>query len=151
MVQPPRFDLTLIEAMPLGEVEEDRTDHFLPLDEIKRRLERCYRLSPSFRRTGGPARYYEVEGMRTRLGLITPLTNNFCDSCNRIRIAATGTVYGCLGHDQNVELREALRSGGAAAADALLDRLVAGKPKGHDFSIGAAQPAVARHMSVTGG
>ncbi|MGN6057428.1 MAG: GTP 3',8-cyclase MoaA [Sphingomicrobium sp.] len=144
-------DLTLIETMPLGEVEEDRTEHYLPLSEVHARLGREFRLIPSLARTGGPARYHEVEGLGVRLGLITPLTHNFCDGCNRIRVAATGTVYGCLGHDQKVELRELLRGGGAAAVDEALDRLLAGKPRGHQFRIEAAQPAVARHMSVTGG
>ena len=143
-------DLTLIETMPLGEVEEDRTSHYLPLDVVKRRLEEGFTLVPSTRRTGGPSRYYDVQELRSRIGFITPLTNNFCEGCNRIRIAATGTVYGCLGHDQKVELRDALRSGGAQAVDELLDRLLAGKPRRHDFRIGGA-PAVARHMSVTGG
>jgi len=144
------LDLTLIETMPLGEVEEDRTAHYLPLDLVKRRLEERFTLVPSTRRTGGPARYFEVLELRSRLGLITPLTNNFCDGCNRIRIAATGTVYGCLGHDQKVELRDALRFGGTDAVHELLDRLLAGKPRRHEFRIGGA-PAVARHMSVTGG
>ena len=144
-------DLTLIETMPLGEVEEDRTDHYLPLSEVRERLEREFRLIPSLARTGGPARYFEVEGLGNRLGLITPLTHNFCEGCNRIRVAATGTVFGCLGHDQKVELREILRGGGAAAVTEALDRLLAGKPRGHQFRIGAAEPAVARHMSVTGG
>jgi cyclic pyranopterin phosphate synthase len=142
--------LTLIETMPLGEVEEDRTSHYLPLDAVKRRLEERFTLVPSARRTGGPARYFVVPELRSRIGLITPLTNNFCDGCNRIRIAATGTVYGCLGHDQKVELREALRSGEPGAVDLLLDRLLAGKPRRHEFDIAGA-PAVARHMSVTGG
>jgi cyclic pyranopterin phosphate synthase len=142
-------DLTLIETMPMGEVEEDRTLHYLPLDAVKRRLEQGFGLVPSLRRTGGPARYYEVGGIR--LGMITPLTGNFCTGCNRIRVAATGTVYGCLGHDQKVELRELLRTGGAAAVNEALDRLIAGKPKGHEFRIGAPAPAVERHMSVTGG
>lgn len=144
------IDLTLIETMPLGEVEEDRTAHYLPLDLVKRRLEEHFTLVPSTRRTGGPARYFDVVELRSRVGLITPLTNNFCDGCNRIRIAATGTVYGCLGHDQKIELRDALRSGGAQAVDKLIDRLLAGKPRRHDFQIGGA-PAVERHMSVTGG
>ena len=144
------MDLTLIETMPLGEVEEDRTDHYLPLDAVKRRLEERFTLVPSTKRTGGPARYFDVVELRSRLGLITPLTNNFCEGCNRIRIAATGTIYGCLGHDQKVELRDALRSGGREEVDRLLDRLLAGKPRRHDFHIGGA-PAVARHMSVTGG
>ena len=144
-------DLTLIETMPLGEIEEDRTEHYLPLSEVRERLEREFRLIPSLARTGGPARYYEVEGLGTRLGLITPLTHNFCEGCNRIRVAATGTAFGCLGHDQKVELRDLLRSGGVHAVNEALDRLLAGKPKGHEFRIEAARPAVARHMSVTGG
>jgi cyclic pyranopterin phosphate synthase len=144
-------DLTLIETMPLGDVEEDRTEHYLPLSEVRERLEREFRLIPSLARTGGPARYYEVENLGIRLGFITPLTHNFCDGCNRIRVAATGTVFGCLGHDQRVELRELLRSGGADAVMRALDELLAGKPKGHQFRIGAKRPAVERHMSVTGG
>jgi cyclic pyranopterin phosphate synthase len=145
------FDLTLIETMPLGEVEEDRTEHYRPLSEVRAQLEREFALIPSLARTGGPARYFEVDGLGIRLGMITPLTHNFCDGCNRIRVAATGTVFGCLGHDQKVELREIMRSGGAEAVDSALDRLLAGKPKGHQFKIEAARPAVARHMSVTGG
>jgi cyclic pyranopterin phosphate synthase len=145
------FDLTLIETMPLGEVEEDRTEYYLPLSEVRARLSQEFQLMPSVTRTGGPARYFEVEGTGVRLGLITPLTNNFCDGCNRIRIAATGTVYGCLGHDQRVELRELLRRGGEEGVAKALDRLLAGKPKGHQFQIQAARPAVRRHMSVTGG
>jgi cyclic pyranopterin phosphate synthase len=145
------LDLTLIETMPLGEVEEDRTCHYLALDQVRRELERRFTLTPSFGRTGGPARYYEVSGLSARLGMITPLSENFCAGCNRIRVAATGTVYGCLGHDQKVELRDALRSGGRLEIDALLDKLLAGKPKAHDFRIAAERPSVARHMSVTGG
>ena len=145
------FDMTLIETMPLGEVEEDRTAHYLPLSEVRERLERQFRLIPSLARTGGPARYYELEDWGVRLGFITPLTHNFCDGCNRIRVAATGTAYGCLGHDQKVELRDLLREGGVDAVNGALDRLLAGKPKGHEFRIEAPQPAVARHMSVTGG
>jgi cyclic pyranopterin phosphate synthase len=144
-------DLTLIETMPLGEVEEDRTEHYLPLSDVRAQLEREFDLIPSLARTGGPARYYEVDGLGMRLGTITPLTHNFCDGCNRIRVAATGTVFGCLGHDQKVELREILRGGGPGAVTLALDELLAGKPKGHQFRIEAAQPAVARHMSVTGG
>ena len=144
-------DLTLIETMPLGEVEEDRTAHYLPLSDVRAGLESEFRLIPSLARTGGPARYYEVDGLGTRLGFITPLTHNFCDGCNRIRVAATGTVFGCLGHDQNVELRDLLRGEGAEAVTEALDRLLAGKPKGHQFRIEAPRPAVARHMNVTGG
>jgi GTP 3',8-cyclase len=140
-------DLTLIETMPLGDTGEDRTAHYLPLDRVRRELARRFDLVPSLARTGGPARYWDVAGIR--LGLITPLTDNFCAGCNRIRVAATGTVYGCLGHDQKVELRDLLRAGGPAALDAALDTLLAGKPRRHQFAI--EQPAVARHMSVTGG
>jgi cyclic pyranopterin phosphate synthase len=145
------FDLTLIETMPLGDVEGDRTDRFLPLDVVKRQLEKTFTLVPSLHRTGGPARYYQVEGTGTRLGLISPLTRNFCSGCNRIRVTATGTVYGCLGRDQHVELRDALRTGGRARLDMLLDEVIAGKPLGHDFNLSRSAPAVARHMSVTGG
>jgi cyclic pyranopterin phosphate synthase len=145
------YDLTLIETMPLGEVEEDRTEHYLPLSEVRERLAGEFSLVPSIARTGGPARYFEVEGLGIRLGLIAPMTHNFCDGCNRIRVAATGTVFGCLGHDQKVELRDLLRAGGPGAVTGALDRLLAGKPKGHQFRIEAARPAVERHMSVTGG
>lgn len=144
-------NLTLIETMPLGEVEEDRTEHYLPLSEVRDRLEQEFRLIPSLARTGGPARYFEVEELGIRLGFITPLTHNFCDGCNRIRIAATGTVFGCLGHEQRVELRDVMRSGGPEAVTRALDELLAGKPKGHQFRIEAGRPAVSRHMSVTGG
>ena len=145
------FDLTLIETMPLGEVEADRTEHYLPLNAVREQLGREFRLIPSLARTGGPARYYEVDGLGLRVGFITPLTHNFCEGCNRIRVAATGTVFGCLGHDQKVELRDLLRSAGSAAVGAALDRLLAGKPERHQFRIEAPRPAVARHMSVTGG
>lgn len=146
------FGLTLIETMPLGEMEEDRTDHYLPLDRVKRKLEGFFQITPTLDRTGGPARYYEVGGLDTRLGLITPLTRNFCNGCNRIRVAATGTVFGCLGHEQKVELRATLRAGGVAAVADKLNELLAGKPRRHDFKIGPSSgPAVARHMSVTGG
>ena len=145
------FALTLIETMPLGTVEDDRTDRYLPLDGIRRQLQSKYTLIPTLHRTGGPARYFDVQETGGRIGFITPLSDNFCAGCNRIRITATGTVFGCLGHDQKVELRDALRAGGAAALDEALDRLVAGKPKRHSFDLGRGEPAVARHMSVTGG
>jgi cyclic pyranopterin phosphate synthase len=103
------FDLSLIETMPLGAVEEDRTNHYLPLDLVKRRLAREYVLIPSLHRTGGPARYYDVAETSRRIGFITPLTDNFCAGCNRIRISATGTIFGCLGRDQRIELRDAMR------------------------------------------
>jgi GTP 3',8-cyclase len=144
-----RHDLTLIETMPLGAVEAARSDHYLPLDAVRRRLEETYALTPALGRTGGPARYFNIGGLGLRLGLITPLTGNFCSGCNRVRVTATGTSYGCLGQDQKVELRDLMRAGGSI--DDALDTLMAGKPKGHDFRILAARPAVARHMSVTGG
>jgi cyclic pyranopterin phosphate synthase len=145
------FGLTLIETMPLGEIDEDRTDRYLPLDAVKRALEERFTLVPTLQRTGGPARYHDVVETGTRLGLITPLTNNFCAGCNRIRITATGTIYGCLGHDQKIELRDLFRTGGLPAVDAALDRVVADKPERHNFDIQRAEPAVERHMSVTGG
>jgi cyclic pyranopterin phosphate synthase len=142
-------DLTLIETMPLGAVEDDRSDHYLPLDAVKRRLEEHFTLIPSLQRSGGPARYYDVAELGLRLGLITPLTGNFCSGCNRVRVTATGSVYGCLGQDQKIELRDLLRAG--QPLDDALDALMQAKPKGHDFHIAAPEPAVARHMSVTGG
>lgn len=144
-------DLTLIETMPLGDIGEDRTDRYLSLDVVKSRLENHFTLAPSLHRTGGPARYYEVQETGTRLGLITPLSDNFCAGCNRIRITATGTIFGCLGHDQKVELRDLMRRGGAKAVHRALDRVMADKPRRHDFQIAGVGPAVDRHMSVTGG
>jgi cyclic pyranopterin phosphate synthase len=145
------FDLTLIETMPLGAVGEERAAHFLPLDVVKRTLEERFALVPSLARTGGPARYFDVAELEVKLGLITPISDNFCAGCNRIRITATGTVYGCLGHDQKVELRDLLRAGDTAGAGTALDALIAAKPERHRFDIAAATPAVERHMSVTGG
>lgn len=145
------FDLCLIETMPLGAINELRADRYLPLNEVKERLERDFTLVPSLHRTGGPARYFDVVETGRRVAFITPLSNNFCGGCNRIRVTATGTIYGCLGHDQKVELRHILRSEGVGAVDEALDRLLAGKPERHHFAIARAEPAVARHMSVTGG
>ena len=145
------FDLTLIETMPLGEVEDDRSAHYLSLEPVKRFLEQRYALVPSLWRTGGPARYFDVAELGLRLGFITPISQNFCSGCNRIRVTATGTVYGCLGHEQKMELRDLLRSGDIEGAAAALDVLIAAKPERHLFDIAAAQPAVNRHMSVTGG
>jgi GTP 3',8-cyclase len=142
-------DLTLIETMPMGDVEGDRSAHYLPLEPVRRALAERFDLIPSLTRTGGPARYWDVAGIGIRLGLITPLSDSFCTGCNRIRVSATGTVFGCLGQDQSIELRDLLRTQGQEAVGAALDRLVAAKPRGHDFAI--ARPAVARHMSVTGG
>ena len=145
--------ITLIEVMPLGEVEGDRFDHYLPLDHVRTRLERLWTLTPSAHRSGGPARYYDIAETGGRLGLITPLTSNFCDGCNRVRVSATGQLFMCLGGEGQVDLRGALRSGETGALDAALDRAMVLKPERHAFRIDAAgqAPALARHMSVTGG
>ena len=146
------YDLTLIETMPLGAVDEDRTDRFLPLPGVLERLRAAFPLARDDHRTGGPARYWRVEGTGTRLGLISPLTANFCDGCNRVRLTTDGKLFSCLGHDDHVDLKAALRGGGVTALDAAIDEALRTKPARHDFRIGrGAAPAVARHMSVTGG
>ena len=148
------MDFTLIETMPMGEVDADRTDQYLPLSLVRARLAQRFTLEESDYRTGGPARYVRVAETGGRLGFITPLTHNFCESCNRVRLTCTGTLYMCLGQDDAADLRAPLR---ASADDALLlaaiDEAIARKPKGHDFVIDRRRkaPAVARHMSVTGG
>jgi cyclic pyranopterin phosphate synthase len=147
-------DITLIEVMPLGEVEEDRFDHYLPLSTVRERLDRRWTLTPSDHSTGGPARYFDVAETGGRLGLITPLTNNFCDGCNRIRVTATGQLYACLGGNERVDLRGALRSAEPEAALAgALDLAMKIKPARHHFVIDrpGGAPALARHMSMTGG
>jgi cyclic pyranopterin phosphate synthase len=145
-------DLTLIETMPMGAIDEDRTDRFLPLTLVKERLDARFTLAPDAAQTGGPARYWRVDGSATRLGLISPLTQNFCDGCNRVRLTTEGRLYTCLGHDDHRDLRAALRDGGVAALDAAIEDALTTKPRRHDFRIGRDEgPAVARHMSVTGG
>jgi cyclic pyranopterin phosphate synthase len=148
------FDITLIEVMPLGEVEEDRFDHYLPLVAVREALDRRWTLTESPHRTGGPARYVDIAETGGRLGFITPLTNNFCDGCNRIRVTATGQMYPCLGGNEQVDLRAALRSDDpdAALTDAL-DVAMKIKPARHHFVIDRAgsAPSLARHMSMTGG
>ena len=146
-------EMTLIEVMPLGEVEGQRVDHYLPLTVVRDALEQRWTLTPSEHRSGGPARYVDVAETGGRLGFITPLTNNFCASCNRIRVTATGELYACLGGAEKVDLRAALRSGAPDASLALaLDEAMRIKPERHHFRIeqgsGPAQP---RHMSLTGG
>ena len=143
------FDLTLIETMPLGEIGEDRTDHYLPLTQVAADLRQHHALTPIAHRTGGPSRYHAVEGLGVRLGLITPLTNNFCADCNRMRMTCEGKIFMCLGHEDHVDLKTAFREGGLAAVEPLIDRALRLKPAKHDFRIGEA--AVSRHMSVTGG
>ena len=148
------FDLTLIEVMPLGEVEEDRIDHYLPLDGVRADLERRFTLEPIGHRTGGPARYVRVAETGGRLGLITPLTGNFCEGCNRVRVTATGQLYPCLGGAEVVDLRAAVRGEDPDAALAAgLDQAMRIKPERHHFAIDSrgGAPALARHMSMTGG
>lgn len=147
-----RLDLSLIETMPLGAIDEDRVDRFVPLTRVFERLAGEFDLRRDSHRTGGPARYWRVGGGGTRLGLISPLTANFCDGCNRVRLTTDGKLYACLGHDDQVDLKAALRGGGLAGLDAAIDHALLIKPRRHDFRIGAGEaPAVGRHMSVTGG
>lgn len=143
------FDLSLIETMPLGRIDDDRNDSFFPLTEARARIEADHVLIPSMKRTGGPARYWQVPDLGVTLGLISPLTRNFCDSCNRVRVSASGQLYMCLGHDDHVDLRAALRSGDAAYVDHAIDRALHLKPARHDFDL--ATVATVRHMNATGG
>lgn len=146
------MDLTLIETMPLGAIGEDRADRFLPLTQVFDDLSRRFTLNRDAHHSGGPARYWQVAETGGRLGLISPLTGNFCDSCNRVRLTTEGKLFTCLGHDDQVDLKAAIRSGGLAAVDAAIDTALAAKPARHDFDVGrGAAPAVGRHMSVTGG
>jgi cyclic pyranopterin phosphate synthase len=148
-------DLTLIETMPLGEIGEDRVDQYLPLSRVRHDLAQRYTLTDLPHRTGGPARYVHVEELGLQLGFITPLTHNFCESCNRVRLTATGQLFMCLGQEDQADLKTVIRRTGTddAAIDAALDEAISRKPKGHDFVIDrrGARPAVARHMSLTGG
>jgi len=139
--------------MPLGEVGIDRVDSYLPLKELRERLAAKYTLAPTDHRTGGPARYDWVRETNGLLGFITPMSHNFCESCNRVRLTATGQLYMCLGQDDMVDLRAPLREHGPSALDAALDRAMQLKPKGHDFVLDRdhTAPALSRHMSVTGG
>ncbi len=148
------FDLCLIETMPMGDIEGDRTDQYLPLSIIRARLRQTWTLQETEYRTGGPARYYDVRETGRRIGFITPMTHNFCESCNRVRLTCTGTLYMCLGQEDSADFRPLLRAG--VSDDQLEDAIqavIARKPKGHDFIIDRRhdKPAVGRHMSVTGG
>jgi cyclic pyranopterin phosphate synthase len=148
------FDLCLIETMPMGEIGEDRTEQYLPLSLVRSRLRRRWTLDETDYRTGGPARYFTVRETGRHLGFITPMTHNFCESCNRVRITCTGTLFMCLGQDDQADLRAVLRAGADdAGLDAAIREAIARKPKGHDFIIDRRhdRPAVARHMSTTGG
>ena len=146
-------ELTLIEVMPLGEIESERVDHYLPLTAVRERLEQRWTLTESGHRSGGPARYVDIAETGGRLGFITPLTNNFCAGCNRIRVTATGEHYACLGGAETVDLRAALRSDSPDAnLAAALDEAMLIKPERHHFRIERGlEPAQPRHMSVTGG
>jgi cyclic pyranopterin phosphate synthase len=145
--------VTLIEVMPLGEIAHQRSDQFIALSEVCRELEERWTLVPSTHRTGGPARYCDVAETGGRIGFITPLSNNFCAGCNRLRVTATGQLHPCLGAEDAIDLRAALRSANPDATLAsALDRAMRAKPERHHFAIrSGAAPAVARHMSVTGG
>ncbi|MEP3197612.1 MAG: GTP 3',8-cyclase MoaA [Lentilitoribacter sp.] len=148
------MDMTIIETMPMGEIDEDRTDQYLPLSQVRKNLSEEFTLADIPYKTGGPARYVELKETGGRLGFITPLTHNFCESCNRVRLTCTGTLYLCLGQDDAADLRAPLRAStdNQLTADAI-DEAITRKPKGHDFIIDRThnKPAVSRHMSVTGG
>lgn len=148
------MDISLIEVMPMGDVEEDRFDQYLPLTEVRARLEKIWMLTDIDHCTGGPSRYVRIEETGGRLGFISPLTQNFCDGCNRVRLTCTGRLYMCLGQDDAADFRDLLRAGARdEEIDAALDAAIARKPRGHDFRIDepCAAPAVARRMSTTGG
>ena len=149
------FDLVFIEVMPMGEIgEAARIDQYMPLSMARAQIQRKWTLEETDYKTGGPARYYTVAETGRRLGFITPLTHNFCESCNRVRLTCTGTLYMCLGQDDAADLRTAVRaSDDGAYLAAAIDEAISRKPKGHDFIIDRnhRKPAVARHMSVTGG
>lgn len=149
-----QMDMTVIETMPMGEIDADRTDQYLPLSLLRTQLERQFTLIDIPYRTGGPARYVEIAETGGRLGFITPMTHNFCESCNRVRLTCTGTLYMCLGQEDAADLREPLRSSeGDEAISQAIDEAIGRKPKGHDFVIDrhTRRPSVSRHMSVTGG
>ena len=140
--------------MPLGAIEEQRFDQYLPLTELRASLRNRFTLVPSLHATGGPARYYDVKETAGRLGFITPLTHNFCESCNRVRLTCTGTLYMCLGQEDAADLRTPVRqSESDEPLEHAIHEAISRKPKGHDFIIDRRhqRPAIARHMSVTGG
>ena len=145
--------MTVIETMPLGDIDYDRTDQFLPLSKVKESLEKYYTLEKSKHYTGGPSRYYDVKETKNRIGFITPLTHNFCELCNRVRLTCTGKLYMCLGQDDSADFVSAARSENweVELKNSILEA-ISRKPKGHDFVIRRKQsPSVKRHMSVTGG
>ena len=148
------YDMTLIEVMPMGDIgSENRFNQYLPLSEVKKRLSKKFKLINIPKKTGGPARYYKIEGKKIDLGFITPLTHNFCESCNRVRLTCTGILYMCLGQDDNVDLKSILRNKGSYFLENSLFEAISKKPKGHDFNISKSGINISskRHMSVTGG
>jgi cyclic pyranopterin phosphate synthase len=148
------MELTVIEVMPLGDISESRLDQYLPLSIVRARLAERFTLEDIDYRTGGPARYVRVKETGGRLGFITPLTHNFCESCNRVRVTCTGTLYMCLGQEDAADLRTPLRASESnEPLYAAIDEAITRKPKGHDFVIDRRhrRPALKRHMSVTGG
>lgn len=147
-------DLTLIETMPMGQIDGDRADSYLPLSVVRSRIAETHTLTPLAMSTGGPARYFQVEETGGRLGFITPLTHNFCEGCNRVRLTATGQLYLCLGQEDRADLRAVVRrTEDEEALDTALNEAMTRKPKGHDFVISRGERSVStpRHMSVTGG
>ena len=148
------MDMTVIEVMPLGDIGEDRLDQYLPLSLVRARLSERFTLDDIDYKSGGPARYVRVKETGGRLGFTTPMTHNFCESCNRVRVTCTGTLYMCLGQEDAADLRQPLRASPANnALYAAIDEAISRKPKGHDFVIDRRhkRPALSRHMSVTGG
>ena len=147
------MDASLIETMPLGEIEQDRSDQYLALSKVRAALERRWTLEPVADRSCGPARYVRIAETGGRLGFITPMTNNFCAGCNRVRLTATGTLYLCLGHEEQVDLRAPLRDGASDdEIDEIIVAAIARKPEKHEFRIApGSAPALARPMSRTGG
>jgi cyclic pyranopterin phosphate synthase len=147
-------DMTIIEVMPMGDIgNENRLDQYLPVSLLRAKLSKRFTLTDLDYSSGGPARYVRVGETGRKLGFITPLTHNFCESCNRVRLTCTGMLYMCLGQDDNADLRHALREHGTEGLDAAIQEAISRKPKGHDFIIDRRQsgPAVSRHMNVTGG
>jgi len=148
------FDLTLIETMPLGDIGGDRTQHYVPLDDVRTTLEQDWTFKPSSYTTNGPSRYVDVVETGQKIGFITPMSEHFCDTCNRMRLTCTGTLYMCLGQDSSVNLRDALRADPSMGSlNTAIDQALTLKPKGHEFEISPDQgpTTLKRHMNVTGG
>ncbi|MBX7146168.1 MAG: GTP 3',8-cyclase MoaA [Alphaproteobacteria bacterium] len=149
-----KCDLTFIEIMPMGEIDQHRIDQYMPLSEVKQIIEKNWILEPIPYRTGGPARYMKINGQDIKLGFITPLTHNFCENCNRVRVTCTGQLYLCLGQDNSINLKNIIRnSSDINVLEQEIIKAIKQKPKGHDFIIGDqnTKPSIARHMSMTGG